>query len=458
MLRRLAISFSVLCLSLPCLFLIQSSSPVCAKSYTEKEAKYLYKIQKEDAKEEYGRKKNNRTPSGYMTVEEYEMLSAPIDKTQAEIPIPKPHKAADMKYIPHPDYEIVRYNNPPGSPEISLGRNFKKTHQQNAQGIVSPDYRILVYPAVYYYPRGNTVACDLFVIPLEPHGNALAKIKKANVMHRDPNPILSTEKSIENYAAFMTLTPVDFSTDGQKLLVKEKIGSSEDGIWQTNAIVYDFNTKSSYKLNEVRDAIEYYWFEYKNLNLKDVRWDIYPLGFDANEPGRIVVSGYAYTGEVPVFLGNWSVDTKGEQVRMLSLKPKDVQVSMNGVKMVQSGVVPPMILEVEEKQARYEDKLDAKAAKEKEKAELKKLKEEYKNKLQEIEKEHSYLMEDYRLKNKIEGSTSTNDSVEDIEQALLKHKADTEAKEAKKKAREAAKEQKRLEKEKRKQQKGQSVK
>lgn len=41
-------------------------------------------------------------------------------------------------------------------------------------------------------------------------------------------------------------------------------------------------------------------------------------------------------------------------------------------------------------------------------------------------------MEDYRLKNKIEGSTSTNDSVEDIEQALLKHKADTEAKEAKK--------------------------
>ena len=458
MLRRLTIWTYVLCLSMPCIFLFSSGSSVFAKSYTEKEAKYLYKIQKEDAKEEYGRKKNNRTPSGYMTVEEYEMLSAPKDKTQAEIPIPKPQKAADMKYIPHPDYEIVRYNNPPGSPEISLGRNFKKTHQQNAQGIVSPDYKILVYPAVYYYPRGNTVACDLFVIPLDTHGNALAKIKKANVMHRDPNPILSTEKSIENYAAFMTLTPVDFSTDGTKLLVKEKIGSSEDGIWQTNAIVYDFNTKSSYKLNEVRDAIEYYWFEYKNLNLKDVRWDIYPLGFDANEPDRIVVSGYAYTGGVPVFLGNWSVDTKGVQVRMLSLKPRDVQISMNGVKIVQSGVVPPNILEIEEKQAKYEDKLDAKAEKEKEKAELKKLKEEYKTKINEINKEHSYLMEDYRLKNKIEGSTSTNDSVEDIEQALLKHKADTEAKEAKKKAREAAKEQKRLEKEKLKQQNGQSVK
>ena len=86
MLRRLTIWTSVLCLSLPCIFLFSSGSSVLAKSYTEKEAKYLYKIQKEDAKEEYGRKKNNRTPSGYMTVEEYEMLSAPKDKTQAEIP------------------------------------------------------------------------------------------------------------------------------------------------------------------------------------------------------------------------------------------------------------------------------------------------------------------------------------------------------------------------------------
>lgn len=138
MLRRLTIWTSVLCLSLPCIFLFSRSSSVCARLIRKKKLKYLYKIQKEDAKEEYGRKKNNRTPSGYMTVEEYEMLSAPKDKTQAEIPIPKPQKAADMKYIPHPDYEIVRYNNPPGSPEIYLGRNFKKTHQQNAQGIVYP--------------------------------------------------------------------------------------------------------------------------------------------------------------------------------------------------------------------------------------------------------------------------------------------------------------------------------
>ena len=184
-------------------------------------AKYLNNVKKEDLKEEYGRKKLELHPNPYMTVEEYEMLSAPKDKKLEEIPIPKPEKASDMKYVPEYDYEIVRYNNPPGSPEISLDTDFKQRKQQNIQGIVSPDYTILVYPSVYYYHKENVVTCDLFVIPLEQKGNALTRIKKANVMHRDQEPILSTEKSTSEYGIFRTLTPIDFNIDGTKLLVTE---------------------------------------------------------------------------------------------------------------------------------------------------------------------------------------------------------------------------------------------
>lgn len=418
-----------------------------SKGSREAEAEYLYEVKKQDLKEEYGRKKKKLNPQQYMTVEEYEMLSAPKDKTIQEVPIPKPQKASDMKYVPQPDYKIVRYNNPPGSPEISLGEDFRKRRQANIQGIVSPDYKILVYPSVYYYPKNGMVACDLFVIPLEEKGNALSKIKKANVMHRYPDPILSTEKSIENYGAFNTLTPIDFSTDGTKLLVKEKIGGRNDGIWQTNAIVYDFTTSSSYKLNEIRDAIIYYWKEYKNLNLRDVRWDIYPLGFDYNNPDRVVVSAYAYTGAAPVFLGNWSIDSQGKRSMLISLKPDDVQISMNGVKMIQSGVIPPTILEIEEKQAIYEDKLDKKKEKEEHEKKVKELELEYKSKLKELEKEHKYEMQDYKIKNKVEGSTSTNDSLEKTEELLEQAKQKRLEQESKEKARQAAKEKKRQEKE-----------
>ena len=320
----------------------------------QKEAEYMLNIKKEEAKDRYIKKKLDRDPTGYMTVDEYEMLSVPKDKRLEDVPVPKPDKPYEMQFVPEPTYEIVRYNNPPGSPEISLGRNFRLRRQQNIQGIIAPDYSFLVYPSVYHYPKNGVVACDLFVIPLDTQGNLIARIKKANTMHRDPDPILSTEKSLDNFGAFRTLTPIDFSADGRKLLVKEKIGSKDDGIWQTQVIVYDFDRKTTYKLVELRDAIVYYWNEYKNLPLNDYRWDIYPLGFDLNEPDRVVVASYAYTGGVPIFLGNWSIDILGERAKLLSLSPSNVQVSMNGFKMIQSGVVPKMITDIEQKQLEKE--------------------------------------------------------------------------------------------------------
>ncbi len=421
-----------------------------SKDARAKEMKYIHNVQKQEVKEEYEREKGRMTPSGYMTTEEYEMLSIPKDKAQEEIPIPKPQKAADMKYIPQPDYTIVRYNNPPGSPEISLSRTFKTRRSQNAQGIVAPDYSIMVYPALYYYPNQDTVACDLFVIPLDSNETALNKILKANIMHRLQTPILSTEKSFDTKTAFRTLTPVDFSSDGTLLLVKEKTGSSSDGIWKTDAIVYDFTMKTSYRLEALRDAVVYYWKEYKNVDLDDNRWDIYPLGFDINEPDRIVASAYAYTGGAPVFLGLWSIDYKGEQTRLVSFSNREVEVSMNGVKIIQSGVVPPSMLKIEEKQAKHEDKLDAKAKKDAEKAKLKELKNEYKETIKELNTNYKEQKQDYNMLNRINGTTSTNDSVQKYEELKAKQLQKQAEKEAKAKARAEAKEQKRLEKERKK--------
>ena len=383
------------------------------KNQDQKEAEYLLKIRKEEAKDRYIKKKLDRDPTGYMTVDEYEMISMPKDKRLEEIPIPKPDKPYEMQFVPEPTYEIVRYNNPPGSPEISLGRNFRFRRQQNAQGIIAPDYSILVYPSVYHYPKNGVVACDLFVIPLDTKGNLVARIQKANTMHRDPDPILSTEKSLDNFGAFRTLTPVDFSADGRKLLIKEKIGSKDDGIWQTQAIIYDFDTKTSYKLLELRDAIVYYWTAYRDLKLNDYRWDIYPLGFDITEPDRIVVASYAYTGGTPVFLGNWSIDIRGERSKLISLTPQDVQVSMNGFKMIQSGVVPKMITDIEQKQLEREAKLDKKAKRKKEKEELKKLKDDYKSEIKELEKNYKQDVKDLEeLKEKVEGTTTENDLIQ----------------------------------------------
>lgn len=415
------------------------------KDPKEQEIKYVHKVQKQEEKEKYLRAKFDRNPSGYMTVEEYEALSLPKDKMAEKIEVPKVEKPSDMKYVPQPSYRIVRYNNPPGSPEISLDKEFYKNRQKNAQGIVAPDYSKMVYSAIYYYPNNGSTASDLFVIPLDEAQSNINKIKTAHVMHRLPEPILSTDKTIDNYATFRTLTPVDFSSDCTKLLAKEKIGNAHDGIWQTNAWVYDFNTQTSYNLVEVRDAIIYYWKENHDLDLEDKRWDIYPLGFDLNNPERVIVNAYAYTGEKPVNLGTWSVDYQGEQSRLITFNQSDVAISMNGLKIVQDGVVPKSISEIEEKQMKRDEKAALKQKKLDEKKELKTLKESYKSRIKEMDVDYKKQQKDYKLKQKIKGSTSLNE----VEAKYQEAKTKLEEKEKKALEKKQNKELKKIERQKR---------
>ncbi len=424
--------------------------PYVDKDINKKEAKYILNVNKQEEKEKYKKAVlKRRTTSGYMTVEEYEQLSAPKDRMQTEIDIPKIPTPADMVYVPQPSYKIVRYNNPPGSPEITLTNTFYERRQQNAQGIVSPDFTKLVYPAIYYYPNTGSTACDIFVINLEEAKSNMDKILTASTIHRLSEPIFSTTKTNDNYYTFRTITPVDFSPDGTKILLKEKIGNTKDGIWKTTPVVYDFSVKNSYSLVELRDAIVYYWKENQDINLEDKRWDIYPLGFASSNPNWVVVNAIAYTGEKPVNLGTWAVTAKGERPRLLTLdNTKAVEIGMNGYKLVKAGVVSPSITEAEEKQLKQIDKNKAKQDKKQKKEDLKALKKSYKAKIKEMDEEFRESQKDYDLRKKIQGSTSGNEAIEKYKQI----KAEQQLKEEQKLEKQRQKELRQLEREREKQQ------
>lgn len=419
------------------------------KDINKKEAKYIHDVNKKAEKEKFEKAKLNRNPSGYMTVEEYELLSTPKDRMTVEVDIPKFTIPADMIYVPQPSYKIVRYNNPPGSPEIELSKTFYQKRQQNAQGIVSPDFTKLVYPAVYYYPNSGSTACDLFVINLEEAKSNMDKILTANTIHKLSDPILSTDKTNDNYYTFRTLTPIDFNPDGSKLLVKEKIGNTRDGIWKTTPVVYDFSTGVSYDLIEVREAIIYYWKENKGLNLDDKRWDVYPLGFAADNSDWVIVNAVAYTGSTPVNLGTWKVSSKGEQSRLITFTNSEVQVSMNGYKLVKDGIVPSAITEKEQKELEKIEKAKVKQKKKEDKEEVKALEKSYKAKIKEMDAEFKESQKDYDLRRKIQGSTSSDE-------VLIKYKeikAEQEAKKQQQLEKQKEKELKALEKQKQKEEK-----
>ena len=324
---------------------------------------YKNEVNKLEETEKY--EKSKLPESGYMTVEEYEAKSRAKSKKEmaeeikgGEIP-----KDSNMVYVPQKTFKLVKYNEPIGSPELNLPRKLNFDRQINAQGIISGDRTMMVYPAVYYYAQNDCTSCDLFLIKLDPKLTDTDKAKYANVIQRVEEPLLSTEKNIETKFIFRTLTPVDFSSDNKKLVIKEKVGHRHDGIWKTDLWVYDFEKQEALKLPQIREAIINYWAQAGGVDFEENRWDIYPMGFDANDDNRIIVCAYAYTGEIPKFLGTWSIDTDGNNSKLEDLEGSDVPVSVIGYRLAEDSVKEASEIEFEAKQAKEKEKFEEKQSK-----------------------------------------------------------------------------------------------
>lgn len=385
--------------------------------------KYEYESQKDDLKEEYER---GELPAetGYMLEEEYQQKSTGIDNINRAIEARKYPMPKDMKYVPQPTYKFVRYNNPPGTPELNIPRKIEFERQINAQGIVSGDFTKLVYSSIYYYPKQRCTECDVFVIPLDTSLDKIERVQKANVIKKIPEPIFSTAKDISQNGAFRTITPVDFSEDNRYIIAKEKTGYIHDGIWKTELLVFDFETGQSKKLTEARETITNYWHNVSGVEFDEHRWDIYPLGFDKNDNTRILITGYAYTGGVPVFLGTWAVDVNGERTQLVDLEGTTHPISVVGFKLVHDSYVPRTEVEWEaERQAKIEKK-SKKLAKKENKKNKKARKKQYKQKLKQLKMQYKLRVREYKKNSKtgmtgFDGNISVPEHANSIDETVL---------------------------------------
>lgn len=364
----------------------------CCFALNNNEWDYRSKVHQQEAKENY--EKSLMPKSGYMTVQEYEKESMAKDKSQGSGEYIKKVEDSKMVYIPQPHYILVRYNNPPGSPELNLHRRLFHEKQELPAPLIAPDVSMMIQPIVSYYTKTKSTDCDVYIVPLRQGQTDVDKVKSANLAAKDPKPIFSTDRTLIEYGTFQTITPVDFSADMRYVVAKEKTGNVEDGIWQTELLVYDFLTKKTIRIPEIREAIRYYWRTTKDMDIKELRWDIYPLGFSVQNPDRILVAAYAYAGNPPRCLGIWSIDVRGEQSRLESAMDNNIEVSTIGLKIIQDGVIDPESVEAEAKLAEAYEKDQKKAQKKAERQHKKELKKRYKEEVKEIKKEYKQLKQD----------------------------------------------------------------
>ena len=265
------------------------------------------------------------------TVEEYKQMSKDIKRADRKVGAPTLKQDEKLVKVPEPRYLFSKYNNPPGTQNIDL-RNLIQERQVNSIGVASPQKDKLAFTTVYYVGYNDKVSSEVFYIDLDTTKTPKNRIKSASILNKNSIKLLDSAIKEEYPTLFKTLTVVDWSEDGSKLAIKERVGSSTFGLWQTNLWVYDFEDNSTKQLVEVRDAVKYWWKENKNVNIDEYRWDIIPIGWDSVNPDRIVVCAYAFTNKkTTMFLGLYSVDSKGQNSQLLSDKPMKVGVSSNGL-------------------------------------------------------------------------------------------------------------------------------
>lgn len=262
------------------------------------------------------------------TMQEYYRAVNKASAANQEIPSPNFEKDTKLVDLPSPSTVLRKYNNPPGMTNINL-KDLKKKRNINSIGVVSPKYDKMVYSTVYYYPATKAAGSELYIMDLDMQKSVKNRIEDAHINQGRQTIYRSGMESLD-LDIQKTLTVVDWSQDGNKIAIKEKISYTPDGLWKTNLLVYDMQTNKVKELSEIREAIQYYWREKENLNLKDYRWDIYPIGWDSLNPERIIVFAYAFTGEKPKYLGAWSVDYEGDRAMLMSLTSSNFEISQNG--------------------------------------------------------------------------------------------------------------------------------
>lgn len=265
-----------------------------------------------------------------ITMDDYYKLAA--DKKRKEFEIPEPIFTISEEFpFPNPHFRVVSYNIPPGQRNIDLTKIVERK-TVSSPGILSPDNTKMVYTKCFFYKEYNQTSSAVYFIPISDNNknDAYYALLNTNLMQGNPEPILSVGMDAIQSSQFKTLFPIDWSKDSTKIALKEKIGSNFYETWQTNVIVYDFRTKTWKRLTAVREAIIYWWRENKQIDLKDYMWDIFPVGWDKNNPERLIVYAYAFTKDKPLFLGTWSIDYNEEKSTLLSIDTTNVEIDLNG--------------------------------------------------------------------------------------------------------------------------------
>lgn len=239
--------------------------------------------------------------------------------------------------------------------------------------MISPTLEGYVYSEAYYFPDQRQTQSTLFWVPLPRLplgvGSSLEDMDRGptplpntgSVPVSDPAPPLNPQTAdarlysswfdpkqtlqrrqaimtvgdgrLERHFGFETLTPIDFSYNGQRLLLKRRAGVLYVGLRCSDVVIWDKTRGVLEVYPELVQALEHQWrqllqsggqgIEAVPPHLLQMAWDIEPLGFKAGQDDTFFYRAWAYTwqaGEQPkrFSLGLWEYNLRTQLPQLLA--------------------------------------------------------------------------------------------------------------------------------------------
>lgn len=264
---------------------------------------------------------------------EKEAQNVPLEERE----IKKQEPQIDLKkyHVPQARYAFVPYNYPQGTREINI-ENVKKNLFYQTYLVADKNFQYAAYQRYYYSPDTNQISSNFYVEKLDTSKTKTKRILDYSHNQLERMPII--EAGVKEYYPnlFNGLSLVDWSNDSKKLLIKEKVGSTQKGIYKTWLYVHfmENEVENGYtiKLEDFDRAIKHYFLDWENKQIVKYRYDITPLGFSEENDDIIISICYVYDNDGnKLFLGVWGYDCKNQQTMLLSKENTPQKVSINGL-------------------------------------------------------------------------------------------------------------------------------
>ena len=279
------------------------------------------------------KKKNKKTPPPKMveTKQEWEIKAQDIPLGDRELEVQKPPETDKKNYYPKPHYTFELYNYPPGQRGYDI-RFIKKNLVEHPIMVADKECHYIAYANYYYRADIDQIYSDFLVEKLDTTKTKTQRILDYNHRQLKRIPVLLSGFKEQYKNLFNGLSLVDWSMDSNKVLIKESIGSTIDGIYRNHLYVYYLDKNTTIKLTNFEDAIINYYLDYEDIQLNKFRYILEPLGFSANNDELIVANFYTYSSEgKKMLLGIWGYNLSENKTILISKINVPISISANGL-------------------------------------------------------------------------------------------------------------------------------